>query len=114
MAQAVAAARSADAVVFLLGDDWQTEHECHDRDTIELPGNQAELVANVAAAVGPSVHLVAVLVHGSSLDIGPILEHTHAVLDAFYPGIYGAKAIADTLFGLSVPGGKLAWTCVCD
>ena len=110
MAQAVAAAQAADAVIFLIGDDWETEHECHDRDTIELPGNQVDLVANVAAAVPSSVPLVAVLVHGSSLDIGPILHHTHAVLDGFYPGIHGAQAIADTLFGLTVPSGKLPWT----
>ena len=81
-----------------------------DRTTIELPGNQAELVSKVAAAVGKTVPLVAVLVHGSSMDISSVLNDTHAVLDSFYPGIFGASAIAATLFGDSVPGGKLPWT----
>lgn len=112
MHQAVAAAAKADVVVFIVGDDWDTEHECHDRNSIELPGNQNELVAKVAAVVGPQVPLVSVLVHGSSLDISTVLNHSHAVVDAFYPGIYGARAIADTLFGLATPGGKLPWTCV--
>lgn len=53
---------------------------------------------------------VAVLVHGSSMDISSVLNETHSVLDSFYPGMYGAKAIAETIFGLSVPGGKLPWT----
>ena len=112
MMQAVATAAKADVVVFVIGDDWETEHETHDRRSIELPGNQNELVANVAAAVGPNVPLVSVLVHGSSLDISTILNYSHAVVDTFYPGIYGARALAETLFGLAIPGGKLPWTCV--
>ena len=58
MAEAIAAAEAADAVVFVIGDDWGTEHEGMDRTTIELPGNQAELVSNVAAAVRGGVPLV--------------------------------------------------------
>ena len=112
MQQAVAAAAKADVVVFVIGDDWDTEHETHDRSSIELPGNQNELVVKVAAAVGPNVPLVSVLVHGSSLDISTILNYSHAVVDTFYPGIYGARALAETLFGLTTPGGKLPWTCV--
>ena len=108
--EAVTAAKAADTVVFVIGDDWGTEHEGMDRQTIELPGNQAELVSAVTAAVGPAVGLVAVLVHGASMDISSVLNDTHAVLDSFYPGIYGAAAIADTLFGRSVPGAARAHT----
>ena len=110
IAEAVRAAKAAEAVVFVIGGDWDTEHEAMDRQSIALPGNQAALIAAVAAAVGPAIPLVAVMIHGGSMDIGSVLNHTHAVLDSFYPGMYGATAIAETLFGVSTPGGKLPYT----
>ena len=50
------------------------------------------MVAAIAAAVGPEVPLVAVMVHGGSMDISGVIENCHAVLDAFYPGMYGGQA----------------------
>lgn len=44
------------------------------------------------------------------MDISGVLNSTHAVLDAFYPGMHGAEAIAATLFGDASPGGKLPYT----
>ena len=66
MAAAVAAAKSADAVVFVIGGDWEIEHEGMDRNNISLPGDQATLVRRVRQTVGPSVPVVAVMIHGVS------------------------------------------------
>jgi len=108
--QAVALAAASDAVILVIGGDWSLEHEGIDRKSIELPGGQNALVKAVRAALKPGVPLVAVMVHGGSMDISTVLSETDAVLDAFYPGQFGAKAIAETLFGLSTPGGKLPYT----
>ena len=62
--EAVIAAKTAEAVVFVIGGDWTLEHEGSDRSSIGMPGLQAEMLRRVAAAVGPKVPLVAVLVHG--------------------------------------------------
>ena len=50
------------------------------------------------------------MVHGDSMDISAVLSTCHGVVDAFYPGIHGAAAIADTIFGDHNPGGKLPFT----
>eukprot|EP00041_Stephanoeca_diplocostata_P019650 m.426963 g.426963 ORF g.426963 m.426963 type:complete len:238 (-) comp21361_c0_seq3:402-1115(-) len=81
-----------------------------DRSSIELPGAQDTLVDAIAAAVGPSTPVVSVLIHGASMDIGNVLNKSDAVLDAFYPGMFGAQALAETLFGENTPGGKLPYT----
>ena len=85
MAAAVAAAKSAEAVVFVIGGDWKIEHEGMDRSNISLPGDQAALVTRVRAAVAPTVPVVTVLVHGGSMDISEVLRDSDAVLDSFYP-----------------------------
>ena len=110
IAAAVTSAKAADAVVFVVGGDWKLEHEGMDRTSIDMPGLQADMVAAVAEAVGQKVPLIAVLVHGSSMDISTVLSKCHGVIDAFYPGIHGAAAIAETIFGDNNPGGKLPFT----
>jgi len=107
---AVAAVQGAGAVVVLLGLDQTQEYETHDRTEIELPGNQAALVAALRGAVGPSVPIVAVLIHGGTLGLGSVLEDADAILDAYYPGMMGGAAIAQALFGSTNPGGKVPVT----
>jgi beta-D-xylosidase 4 len=65
MAAAVAAAKVADAVIFVIGGDWEIEHEAMDRKNISLPGDQATLVQQVRQAVGPSMPVIAVMIHGA-------------------------------------------------
>ena len=66
MAAAVAAAKSADAVVFVIGGDWEIEHEGMDKYFV--PGDQATLVSHVRQTVGPFVPVVAVMIHGVSFS----------------------------------------------
>ena len=46
----------------------------------------------------------------ASMDISAVMSTCHGVIDAFYPGIHGAAAIAETIFGDHNPGGKLPFT----
>ena len=80
---AIAAAKAADAVVFVIGGDWKVEHEAMDRSDITLPGNQSVLIRRVRAAVPASTRVVAVMVHGGSMDITEVLDSSDAVLDSF-------------------------------
>ncbi len=108
--EAVQAAQSARAVVVMLGLDQTQEYETHDRNAIELPGKQAALVSALRSAVGPSVPIVVVLIHGGTLALGSVLQDADAILDAYYPGMMGGMAIAEALFGASNPGGKVPVT----
>jgi len=107
---AVDVAAAADVVVLLLGIDEKVEAESHDRTTIDLPGVQHKLAAAILSLQKPTVM---VLVNGGMVAIeeeakaeGPL-----AILEAFYPGMMGADAIATTIFGENDHlGGKLPIT----
>jgi xylan 1,4-beta-xylosidase len=107
---ALVAAAGADDIVLLLGGHWETDHEGMDRKSITLPGGQVQLFAAVAAVARSSANIVAVLVHGGQMDLGPLLGVARGVLDSFYPGMHGAQAIAEALFGQINPGGKVPAT----
>ncbi|HLP01272.1 MAG TPA: beta-glucosidase BglX [Opitutaceae bacterium] len=101
---AVAAARQADVVVLALGEDaWQTG-EGRSQADISLKGLQQELFATVAAA---NPRIVVVLMAGRPLVLGPVAEQAPAILEAWHLGSQAGHAIADVLFGLRNPSGKL-------
>jgi beta-glucosidase len=104
--RAVAAAAAADVAVVAIGldDDWETEGR--DRDHLDLPGRQVELVRAVAAAQPNTVVLV---VAGSPVDLSWV-DAVPAVLWCWYPGQEGGRAIADVLAGAVDPGGRLPCT----
>jgi beta-glucosidase len=81
--------------------------EAHSRASIDLPGQQTALIEAVAATGKP---VIVVIMAGRPLTIEPILDHAHAVLYAWHPGTMGGPAIADLLFGLESPSGKLPVT----
>jgi len=81
--------------------------EARDRMDIGLPGRQGELVAAVAATGTP---MVLVLVSGRPLAIEAEATASAAVLHTWVPGEEGPEALADVLFGVSNPGGKLPVT----
>jgi len=107
IATAAATARNADVVILGLGE-WQgVSGEGFDRTDIGLPGNQEQLLEAVVAAGKP---VVLVLENGRPLTIGWAREHVPAILEAWYPGEFGGKAIAETLFGDNNPAGRLTIT----
>ncbi|HVV26452.1 MAG TPA: glycoside hydrolase family 3 C-terminal domain-containing protein [Rhizomicrobium sp.] len=102
-AYAAAMAKDADAAI-VFATQWTSEGM--DAPDIGLPGNQDALIAAVAAA---NPHTIVVLETGGPVTM-PWIDKTAAVLEAWYPGIRGADAIADILFGDVNPSGRLPVT----
>ncbi|XP_024364102.1 probable beta-D-xylosidase 5 [Physcomitrium patens] len=103
------AAAQADAVVLVLGISQAQEKEGRDRDSLLLPGRQMELVSSVVeASAGRPVVLV--LLSGSPLDVSFANDdpRIQSIIWAGYPGQSGGEAIAEAIFGLVNPGGRLA------
>ncbi len=104
---AVDAVRQSDAAILFLGEESILSGEAHSRADISLPGAQAELVRRVREAGKP---VIAVIMAGRPLTLGNILEQVDAILFAWHPGSMGGPAIADILFGVESPSGKLPVT----
>ena len=105
--EAVEVASSADAVLLFLGEEAILSGEAHSRADINLPGAQAELVKRIRAAGKP---VVAVILAGRPLTLGDIVDDVDAILYAWHPGTMGGPAIADLIFGVESPSGKLPAT----
>jgi beta-glucosidase len=104
---AVATAKRADVVVMGLGEWHGISGESFDRTELNLPGNQEALLEAVLKTGKP---VVLVLQNGRALTIPWAAEHVPAILEAWYPGEFGGRAIAETLFGENNPAGRLSVT----
>ncbi len=102
--RAVEAARRSDTVVLVLGELANMSGEAASRVSLDLPGNQQQLLEAVVATGKP---VVLVLLNGRPLNISWAAGHVPAILEAWYPGTEGGNAIADILFGDANPEGKL-------
>lgn len=100
------AARSEVAIVFA-GLAEADESEGYDRTTIELPAEQIRLIRAVAAA---APRTVVVLSHGGVVGLEGWHDEVDAILDSFLLGQAGGAALADVLFGIINPSGRLAET----
>ena len=105
--EAVEIAQSSDVTVLFLGEESILSGEAHSRADINLPGDQAELVRRIRETGKP---VVAVILAGRPLTLTNIVEQVDAILYAWHPGTMGGPAIADLLFGLESPSGKLPAT----
>jgi beta-glucosidase len=115
--EAVAAARSADVVITVVGLTAQLEGEESessdpgffggDRLDLNLPRPQQELLESLSGAGKP---LIVVLTNGSALAVNWAQEHAAAILEAWYPGEEGGAAVADVLSGDYNPAGRLPVT----
>ncbi|MBQ1531988.1 MAG: glycoside hydrolase family 3 C-terminal domain-containing protein [Solobacterium sp.] len=107
-AEAVKAAEEADAVVMALGGNcgWVnvTGGEGKDRQYLDLPGVQQELLEAVAAVGKP---VIVVLYGPGVFAVNWADEHCAAIIEAFMPGQHAASAVTDVLFGDINPSGKL-------
>jgi beta-glucosidase len=104
---AIAKAKAADVVVLGLGENLGISGESFDRSSLDLPGNQQALLEAVVAA---NKLAVLVLENGRPLTIGWAKDHVPAILEAWYPGEFGGRAIAETLIGDNNPAGRLTIT----
>ncbi|TFV57015.1 beta-glucosidase [Geodermatophilus sp. DF01-2] len=106
-AAAVEVARTADVAVVFAGLGEREESEGFDRDTLDLPAAQVELIRTVAAA---APRTVVVLSNGGIVSLEGWHDDVDAVLEGFLLGQAGGGAIADLLFGVANPSGHLAET----
>jgi len=107
VAAAVALAREAEVAVVFTGLSDREESEGFDRETLDLPAAQVELVRAVAAA---APRTVVVLSHGGVVSLEGWHDEVDAVLDGALLGQAGGSALADVLFGVVNPSGRLAET----
>jgi beta-glucosidase len=104
LAQAVELARRSSVAIVVAGI---REGEGQDRSSLDLPGRQEELIRDVAATGTPTVVL---LIAGAPVTMQGWIDAPVAILDAFYPGQEGPRAIAEVLFGDVNPSGRLPIT----
>ncbi len=115
--EAVARAKEADVVIAFVGLSPQLEGEemrikidgfdGGDRTSLDLPVPQQKLLEALGETGKP---LVVVLQSGSAVALNWASEHAAAILEAWYPGVDGGRAIARTLAGLNNPAGRLPIT----
>lgn len=108
LADAIAAARKVDAVVFIGGlnkGDHQ-DSEGADRLQLGLPYGQDAVIGALAEA---NPNLAVAIVSGNAVAM-PWIDRVPAVLEAWYSGSEAGNALADVLFGAVNPSGKLPFT----
>jgi beta-glucosidase len=101
---AVEAVEQSDVAVLFLGEESILSGEAHCRADIGLPGDQEQLIELLARTGKP---LVLVVLAGRPLTLQPVIDKVSAILYAWHPGTMGGPAIADLLFGVASPSGKL-------
>ncbi|HUD30761.1 MAG TPA: glycoside hydrolase family 3 C-terminal domain-containing protein [Novosphingobium sp.] len=114
---AVAAARDADLVVFAAGLNSRLEGEemrvnapgfaNGDRTSLDLPAPQEQLLRQLHAAGKP---VVLVLMSGSAMSVNWAQDNLPAIVEAWYPGGVGGRAVADLIAGDFSPAGRLPVT----
>lgn len=107
IAAAVAAAADVDVIVAVLGETDSLCRESASRTSLDLPGNQDDLLRALHATGKP---LVLVLSNGRPLTVNWAAKNVPAILEMWFPGEQGGAALADILFGDYNPSGRLSIT----
>lgn len=116
MSEVRAVADASDVIIACMGLDAGLEGEegdegnefaSGDKPNLELPGLQADVLKELVKTGKP---VILVLLSGSALAVTYADEHIPAILQGWYPGARGGKAIAEILFGEASPEGKLPVT----
>ena len=110
-AEAVETAKNADVVLMFLGLPEAAESEGFDRETLDVPAKQVELLNAVAAE---NENVVVVLSNGSVVSVAPWAGNAKGILESWLLGQSGGPALADVIFGKVSPSGKLAQTIPMD
>ncbi len=105
--EAVKAAKGADLVLFIGGDNRQHETEGSDRRSMDLPYNQ-ENVLEAVAKVNPNVVFIAVA--GAPVDLNRVQACSPAIVQSWFNGTEGGNALADILLGKIAPNGRLPFS----
>ena len=100
-------AKQADVAIVCLGDSPDISGENFDRVSLDLAGHQEDFLEKVYAMGTP---VVLILETGRPASVVWAQDHIPAILEAWFPGEDGGFAVAETLFGLSAPSGRLPIT----
>lgn len=119
LSEALIVAKQSDVVILVMGldallegeeGDQGNEFDSGDRKNLSLPGLQHQLIQEIHQLGKPTV---LILLSGSAVAMPWEAEHLDAILQAWYPGAMGGKAVANVLFGDRAPEGKLPITFYC-
>jgi beta-glucosidase len=105
--KAVEIAKKADAVIVFAGLSPRYESEGYDRESMDMPGAQDELIKAVAKA---NKNTIVVINSGTPVTMKQWINSTPAVVQAWYLGQEPGNAISDVLFGDYTPSGRLPVT----
>jgi beta-glucosidase len=100
-------AKKADVIVAVMGEFENMSGEAASRTDIDLPGIQKEFLKELKKLGKP---IVLVLMNGRPLTLSWENENMDAILESWFPGTMGGDAIAQTLYGINNPSGKLPIT----
>lgn len=101
--EAINAAKKSDVAVVFVSTEG-TEGEGQDRPSMDLPGDQDALIQAVAAA---NKKTIVVLNNGTPVTMTRWLNRVPGLIESWFPGQEGGKAVAAVLFGDVNPSGKL-------
>lgn len=103
-AEVTRAAKSADAIIFVGGEESILSGEAHCLSNLNLQGAQSELLETLKKTGKP---VVAVIMAGRPLTITDDIKNTDAILYMFHPGTMGGNALVNLVAGKVTPSGKL-------
>ena len=104
IASAIQIAKKADVILLALGEHYRQSGEACSRSNIALPENQIQLINELYTLAKP---IVLILFNGRPIELNTVEEKVDAILEVWFPGTTGAKAIIEMLFGEENPSGKL-------
>lgn len=116
LAEAQTVAEYADVIILVVGLDETLEGEegdtgnsdaSGDKKDLEFPAPQRKLMDKILSYEKP---VIVVNMSGSAMNLSVAEEKASAIIQAWYPGCRGGKAIADVIFGEKSPSGKLPVT----
>jgi beta-glucosidase len=105
--KALEAVRRSDVAIVFVGEESILSGEAGSRADISLPGAQSQLIEEIKKTNKP---MILVVMAGRPLTMEKEFAMANAVLYAWHPGTMGGPALADLIFGKSVPSGKLPVT----
>jgi len=107
--EAISLSRKADKIVLVMGEDYHMSGEAACRTNIKIPGIQTELIKTLKEQV-PDKKIILILMNGRPLDLSEEDSLVDSILEIWFPGTIGGFGIADVLFGVYNPSGKLPIT----
>ena len=98
-------AKNSDVIVLALGETFGMSGEAASMSNLELPQHQVTLIKELRKLNKP---IVLLLFNGRPLVLTPIIKEVTAILECWFPGTQGGKAVVNTLFGDNNPSGRLS------